>query len=311
MSIDHARRRLVSASLATFALAPVAAAWAIEPPSAATAVSPLAALADLERRHGGRLGVAILDTVGGRRINHRGEERFPMCSTFKWLAAAHVLARVDRGEEALDRRIGYDRDDLVPYSPVTERHVDDGMTVRELCDAAITLSDNTAANLLLASAGGPAGLTAFARSIGDTRTRLDRWETELNEAAPGDPRDTTTPAAMLHSMREVLLGDVLSAGSRTQLVDWLVANRTGDRRLRAGLPADWRVGDKTGTSGNGIANDVGIAWPPERGPLLVTAYYDGRGATPGQRDAVIADVGRIVASLAGASLGVSRPRRAG
>jgi beta-lactamase class A len=184
---------------------------------------------------------------------------------------------------------------------VTERHVDAGMTVRELCDAAITLSDNTAANLLLASAGGPAGLTAFARSIGDTRTRLDRWETELNEAAPGDPRDTTTPAAMLHSMREVLLGDVLADGSRAQLVDWLVATRTGDRRLRAGLPDGWRVGDKTGTSGNGIANDVGIAWPPGRGPLLVTAYYDGRPATPEQRDAVIADVGRVVASLAGAT----------
>ncbi|GAB3731995.1 class A beta-lactamase BOR-1 [Luteimonas pelagia] len=302
MPIDHARRRLVTASLATFALVPMADAWAIEPPLPSARPRPLDALAALERRHGGRLGVAILDTVGGRRINHRGEERFPMCSTFKWLAAAHVLARVDRGEESLERRIRYGRDDLVSYSPVTEHHVDTGMTVGELCDAAITLSDNTAGNLLLASAGGPAGLTAFARGIGDTRTRLDRWETELNEAAPGDPRDTTTPASMLHSMREVLLGDVLADASRTQLVDWLVATRTGDRRLRAGLPGGWRVGDKTGTSGNGIANDVGIAWPPGRGPLLVTAYYDGRAATPEQRDAVIADVGRVVASLAGAGV---------
>ncbi len=259
---------------------------------------PAAKLAALERRYGGRLGVAILDARSGRRINHRGEERFPMCSTFKWLAAALVLTRVDRGVERLDRRIVFGRDALVPHSPVTEQHVGKpGMTLAALCHAAITLSDNTAANLLLASFGGPAGLTAFARSLGDTRTRLDRIETALNEAIPGDPRDTTTPAMMLADMRVLLLGDALSAASRRQLIDWLVANKTGDERLRAGFPPDWRVGDKTGTSNNGITNDVAIAWPPGRSPLLVAAYYDSRDATTEQRNAVLADVGRIVAAI--------------
>src|SRR5688572_13929717 len=295
MTIDRTRRSVLAASLFMAAsAAPLGRVFA----QARQKAGPVEQLAVLERRHGGRLGVAVLDVDSGRRINHRGEERFPMCSTFKWLAAAHVLARVDRGEERLARRVVFGKADLVAYSPVTEQHVGaPGMTMAALCDAAITLSDNTAGNLLLASFGGPAGLTAFARSLGDTRTRLDRIEPELNEAIPGDPRDTTTPAMMLADMRALLLGDVLSAASRKQLSDWLVANRTGDERLRAGFPPGWRVGDKTGTSGNGIANDVAIAWPPGRGPLLVAAYYDGRDATSEQRNAVLADVGRIVAAL--------------
>lgn len=295
MTIDRTRRSILGASLFAAAAAPLGRALA----QAVRAPGPVEQLAALERRHGGRLGVAILNAQDGRRINHRGEERFPMCSTFKWLAAALVLARVDRGEERLDRRVVFGREDLVSYSPVTEGRVGPpGMTMAELCDAAITASDNTAGNLLLASFGGPAGLTAFARSLGDRMTRLDRIEPDLNQAIPGDPRDTTTPAMMLADMRALLLGDVLSAASRTQLIDWLVANRTGDERLRGGFPPGWRVGDKTGTSGNGIANDLAIAWPPGHGPLLVTAYYDGPGATPEQRNAVLAEVGRIVAGLA-------------
>ena len=295
MTIDRTRRSVLAASLFMAAsAAPLGRVFA----QARQKAGPVEQLAVLERRHGGRLGVAVLDVDSGRRINHRGEERFPMCSTFKWLAAAHVLARVDRGEERLARRVVFGKADLVAYSPVTEQHIGaPGMTMAALCDAAITLSDNTAGNLLLASFGGPAGLTEFARSLGDTHTRLDRIEPELNEAIPGDPRDTTTPAMMLADMRTLLLGDALSAASRKQLGDWLVANRTGDERLRAGFPPGWRVGDKTGTSGNGIANDVAIAWPPGRGPLLVAAYYDGRDATSEQRNAVLADVGRIVAAL--------------
>jgi beta-lactamase class A len=295
MAIDRTRRSLLAASLfMTTSAGPLGRVFAQPQPKA----GPVEQLAALERRHGGRLGVAVLDVDSGRRINHRGEERFPMCSTFKWLAAAHVLSRVDHGEERLDRRVVFGKGDLVVYSPVTEKRVGaPGMTMAELCHAAITVSDNTAGNLLLASFGGPAGLTAFARSLGDTRTRLDRTEPELNEATPGDPRDTTTPAMMLADMRTLLLGDALSATSRKQLGDWLVANRTGDERLRAGFPSGWRVGDKTGTSGNGIANDVAIAWPPGRGPVLVAAYYDGRDATSDQRNAVLADVGRIVAAL--------------
>jgi beta-lactamase class A len=256
----------------------------------------------LERRHGGRLGVAVLDTLGGRRINHRGEQRFAMCSTFKWLAAALVLQRVDRGEEQLGRRVVFERDDLVSYSPGTEHRTGaPGMTLAELSEAAITLSDNTAGNLLLASFGGPPALTAFARSLGDTATRLDRIEPELNEARPGDPRDTTTPAGMLTSMHAALVGDALTQASRERLVGWLLANTTGGARLRAGLPDDWRVGDKTGTSGTGVSNDVAIAWPPGRGdrePVLVAAYYDGTGLAEEHGDTVLAEVGRIVADVA-------------
>jgi beta-lactamase class A len=265
--------------------------------SSAAADEPLARIAALEKAHGGRLGVAILDTATGRRINHRGEERFPMCSTFKLLAVAGVLARVDRGEESLARRIEFAKADLVSYSPVTEKRTGaPGMTLAEICEAAITLSDNTAGNLLLDRIGGPAGLTAFARSLGDDITRLDRHETILNEAIPGDPRDTTTPAAMLRDMQAVLVGDALSAASRAQLVAWLEATRTGDTRLRAGFPRDWRVGDKTGTSNNAVFNDVAIAWPPGRAPVLVTAYYAESPADDDTANAVIAEVGRIAAA---------------
>jgi beta-lactamase class A len=206
------------------------------------------------------------------------------------------MKRVDRGEEQLDRRVVYSDKDLVTYSPVTEKHVGpDGMSVAEICDAAVTLSDNTAGNLLLESFGGPAGLTAFARSLGDTVTRLDRMETELNEARPGDPRDTTSPNAMLGDMQRLILdGDMLTASSREQLQRWLLASRTGDKRLRAGLPAGWRVGDKTGTGANGTANDIAVVWPAGRAPILVAAYFTGSTISDAARNGVIAEVGRIV-----------------
>lgn len=294
MNFNPTRRSLLLAGASATALAHFEQAFG-KSPSVSDAQKRLQALESL---HGGRLGVSILDTGTGKRIGHRADERFPMCSTFKFLAAAQVLARVDRGEERLDRRIVYTKDDLVVYSPVTEKHVGiAGMTLAELCHATITVSDNTAGNLLLASFGGPAGLTAFARSLGDGVTRLDRWETELNEAIPGDPRDTTSPAAMLDDMRSLLLGDALSPASRKQLADWLIATTTGGQRIRGGLPKDWRAGDKTGTSDNGVTNDIAVAWPPGRAPLLVTAYYAEYAQPKGARNAVIAEVGRIAASL--------------
>jgi beta-lactamase class A len=249
----------------------------------------------LERRHGGRLGVAILD--GTKVISRRGDKRFALCSTFKFLAAAFVLARVDRGEESLSRRVVYSKSDLVTYSPTTEKHVEGGLTINEICEAAMVLSDNTAGNLLLESFGGPAGLTSFARSLGDTVTRLDRRETELNEATPGDPRDTTTPLAMLDMLRKTVLGNTLSPSSREQLIAWLVANRTGDKRLRAGVPKGWRVGDKTGSGSNSATNDMAVIWPPGRAPTLVTAYYTEARATDDERNAVLAEVGRLATTL--------------
>ena len=256
-------------------------------------------LAQLEQRHGGRLGVAILDTSKAKPLAYRGDERFPLCSTFKCLAGAFVLARVDRKEERLDRRVFYAKKDLVTYSPTTEKHADaDGMTIAEICEAAITLSDNTAGNLMLASFGGPEGLTKYLRSMGDNVTRLDRWETELNEAAPGDPRDTTSPLAMLETLRKLLVVDALSASSREQLIAWMVDCKTGDKRLRAGVPPGWRVGDKTGTGEHNATNDVAIIWPPNRAPVLVTAYYVDANASGDDRSAVIAEIGRIATASA-------------
>lgn len=254
------------------------------------------AVAALERRHGGRLGVAVLDTGSGRLRSHRVEERFPLCSTFKFLAAAFVLARVDRGEEKLDRRIAYGKADLVTYSPVTEKYAGEGMTVGAICEAAVTLSDNTAGNLMLDSFGGPGGLTDFLRGLGDPVTRLDRRETTLNEAKPGDPRDTTSPVAMLETMNKTLFGSALSAPSQAQLAAWLVAGKTGDKRLRAGVPKAWRVGDKTGSGGNNATNDVAVIWPLDKAPILVTAYYVGAAGSDDERNAVLAEVGRLAVS---------------
>jgi beta-lactamase class A len=255
------------------------------------------AVAALERRQGGRLGVAIADTAAGKPFAYRGDERFALCSTYKFLAAAFVLARVDGKQESLSRRVGYSKNDLVAYSPITGQHAGGGLTVGELCQAAVTLSDNTAGNLLLDSFGGPAALTAYLRSLGDKVTRLDRRETALNENKPGDPRDTTTPLAMLETMQNLVLGTALSASSRAQLAAWLVACKTGDKRLRAGVAKGWRVGDKTGGGGNNATNDVAVIWPPGRAPLIVTAYYTGASASNDERDAVLAEVGRLAAAV--------------
>ncbi len=260
-------------------------------------------LADLERRHGGRLGVAVLDSAGSPPIAHRGNERFALCSTHKLLSAAFVLGRVDGGQESLARRVVYARDALVAYSPITETHAGaDGMTIGEICEAAVTLSDNTAANLLLDSFGGPAALTAWLRSLGDGVTRLDRREPALNAATPGDPRDTTTPLAMLGTLRKTVLGPALSPASREQLAAWLVACKTGEKRLRAGVPRDWRAGDKTGSGGHKATNDVAIFWPPataamRHGPILVTAYYAEARASEDERNAVLAEIGRLASAI--------------
>lgn len=249
---------------------------------------------------GGRLGVSVLDTGSGQSLGWRQDERFPMASTFKLVLAGWMLAEVDRGKEALDRRVHYEPSVLVPYSPVTEKYAGAaGMTMGELCEATVTLSDNTAANLLLAPHGGPAGFTAFVRALGDPHTRLDRTEPTLNEALPGDPRDTTTPAAMLQTMRKLVLGDALSPTSRAQLTRWIIGNKTGDKRLRAGVPG-WRVGDKTGTGARGSSNDIGVLWPPGGGsPVLVTCYMTGVPAPGEVRDAAIAEVARRAAAAVG------------
>lgn len=255
-----------------------------------------AQLPPLEKASGGRLGVAFLDTETGKSSGHRADERFPMCSTFKLLAVGAVLSHVDDNEEQLDRVVRFTQKDIVPYSPVTQTRVNAGMSIRELCEAAMTVSDNTAANLLLSSLGGPAGVTEFARTLGDDKTRLDRIEPALNEALPGDPRDTSTPAAMLSDLRVLVLGDALRRSSRELLTQWLIQNRTGDSRLRAGLPAGWKVGDKTGSGERGTTNDLAIVWPPCHSPVLISVYLTGATVDDAGRNQLIAAVGRNLAA---------------
>lgn len=256
-------------------------------------------LAALEAAKGGRLGVAVLALGSGRVVEHRASERFAMCSTFKLLAAAHVLLRVDQRIERLGRRIKFTTNDLVTYSPVTEHRVGGtGMTLAELCEAAVVVSDKTAGNLLLDSFGGPAGLTAYARSLGDTVTQLDRIEPALNEATPGDPRDTTTPSAMLDNVRRIVVGDALTPSSRELITSWMVGCKTGNARLRAGFPRNWRVGDKTGSGGHGVTNDVAVAWPPNKPPIIVAAYYAESLLSDDDRNAVLASVARIAYGVA-------------
>lgn len=265
----------------TFVLAAAAIAAT---PGLARPAAPLdlrAAVTSAERTAGGRVGLAVHDTATGRRFSHRGGERFPMASTFKMLLVAAILERIDQGKDRLDRAIPVRASDILAVSPVSEKHVGGTATLAELAEATMIYSDNAAANLLLPAVGGPAGLTAFLRRIGDPVTRLDRNEPMMSEALPGDPRDTSSPDAILATWERLLLGPTLSSASRARLTGWLVANTTGDTRLRAGLPKDWKVGDKTGTGSNGNVNDIAIIWPRRTaaGPLLIACFVNGTAAS--------------------------------
>lgn len=283
---DPTRRTVLLAALAVPALGLAGAVHAAD-----------AAFADLERRAGGRLGVAAWRRGGSQVIAWRGDERFPFCSTAKVMVVGTVLTQAARTPGFLEQRVRYRKTDLVAWSPVTERHVDDGMTVADLCAAALQVSDNTACNLLLDRIGGPAAVTAFARRIGDTAFRLDRRETELNSAVPGDPRDTTTPQAMAKSLEALLLDEALAPDARRRLLDWMLANTTGKERIQAGFPPDCRVADKTGTGAHGTTNDAGIVFPPQGQPVIVAVYYTGSKSD----NKVVADAAAIVARVLGAA----------
>ena len=284
-------RRTLMLAAAVFPFVPAVAA------PAAGLAGAVAELKALEAASGGRLGVAALDTGSGAYLAHRADERFPFCSSFKTMLAAAVLARSTREPGLLERRIRYGKADMAPHAPVTEQHIGDGMTVRELCDAVVRYSDNPAANLLMKLMGGPKAVTAFARSIGDKMFRLDRWETALNSSIPGDPRDTTSPAAMMRSLQALALGKALPDKERELLVDWHKRNTTGDTRIRAGVPAGWIVGDKTGTSGaHGSTIDIGVAWPPGRAPIVLALYYTHPDAKAESRPELLAAATRIVAA---------------
>jgi beta-lactamase class A len=226
-------------------------------------------LRDLEKLYGVRMGVYALNVETGQTLSYRDDEPFAMMSVFKGYLVAALLQEHPLSTGYFDKLVTYTEADLVMNSPATSAKVATGMTIAELSEATITVSDNTAANLLLKELGGPASLTAFARNIGDTKTRLDRFEPEMSAAVPGDNRDTTTPAAIGEAYKSLVLGDVLPAPEKQRLTDWLLANRTGGERIRAGVPKDWKTADKTGSGGYGSANDVAITWTPDGTPLVI------------------------------------------
>jgi beta-lactamase class A len=249
----------------------------------------------LEMSCGGRLGIAVLDTQTGQRAGHREDQRFAMCSTFKVLLTAAILQQVDENHLSLAHAVSIPKTGLVSHSPITGQHAGHALPIRDLCAAAMTQSDNTAANLLLSLLGGPASVTRYARSMGDNITRLDRIEPELNLTNHGELRDTTTPLAMLTDLQSLLLGKVLSPASRNQLTAWMLANTTGAERLRAHLPGTWRVADKTGSNGDDTSNDIGALFPPQHAPILVTAYLTACPGDEARRSAVLAQVGKLIA----------------
>lgn len=250
----------------------------------------------LEAQGGGRIGVAALDTASRKTLDHRSGERFPMCSTFKFLAVANILQRVDAGRAHLDDRITFGAADLLEYAPVLRKHVAEGaMSIGALCAAAIAWSDNSAANLLLRVLGGPAEVTRYIRTFGDETTRLDRIEPDLNAATPGDDRDTTAPLAMLGDMEAILLGRALSEASRRQLLAWMSESPLGRKGFRAGIPQAWGVAAKTGSGGHGTMNCIALLSPPDRAPILAAAYSTGSSAPPDDRAATLQAVAEIIA----------------
>lgn len=264
------------------------------------------ALADLERRTGGRLGVALIDPRSGRRWLHRGDERFGLCSTFKLPLAGAVLQALDQGRLRADARLPLRREDRVPHMPATEAWLARGWaTPLALAEAAQRQSDNLAANVLLRALGGPEAFTAWLRVEGDAVTRIDRYEPAMNAVRPGDERDTGSPLSMATTVARLCAGPALKPASRARLLDWMQATRTGQRRLRAGLPPGWRAGDKTGTGfAAGLPdriNDVAVFWPPGRAPWVLACYYEGPSQSSDwvrpEDEAVLAEVGRLAAGF--------------
>jgi beta-lactamase class A len=302
------RNPLRTAALATAALLALSACSPGEAPRQPTSASPAPiatptapsadpVFAQLESTFDARLGVYALDTGTGRALAYNADERFAYASTVKALLAGVVLDATTDGE--LDTRVEYDSGDILDYAPITTQHLSTGMTLRELADAAVRYSDNTAANLLLDRIGGPAGLDAALSAIGDDTTQVDREEPSLNEATPGDTRDTSTPRAFATDLERFVLGDALDAGDRSTLTAWLVGNTTGDDLIRAGVPADWTVGDKTGTAGYGTRNDIAVLWPTDGAPVVLAIFSSRAAAGADHDDALIAQATRVALEALG------------
>lgn len=288
-STPTTRRRFIAAGAAFLA----ADAFAAPAPAPAF-------IADYERQTGGRVGFFAQDIATSRTIAWRAGERFALCSTFKASLAALVLSRVDGGKDSLERSVPFRQQDLLAYAPVAKTHVAEGsMTIGQMCEAIVEVSDNTCANLLLREVGGPPALTRFWRGLGDAHSRLDHDEPALNRTRPGHPQDTTTPAAMAATLRKLAAGEALAPASRERLVEWLVASPTGANKLRAGLPAAWRTGDKTGSNGSDASGDIAVTWPTAGRPIVVAAYLQGGTPSVQQQETVFRQLGQHVASRFG------------
>ena len=267
-------------------------------PAKADPAEPLPVLGDqfaaLERRYDAFVGTWAADLDGGRSVANRADDPFAICSTFKAYAAGRVLQKDQTGALHLTDAVTIEAADLVANSPITGPRVGQNMTIAELCEAALQRSDNTAGNWLLRIIGGPSAVTTFARTIGDDRTRLDRWETELNSAVPGDPRDTSSPRALGAGYQRLLTGDVLDAPHRAQLERWMGGNQTSS--LRAGLPAGWTSADKTGGGAYGSTNDVGVVYGPDGRRLLLSIMTRSRTDDPDAHDlrSLVAEVTTLV-----------------
>ncbi|MFP3986064.1 class A beta-lactamase [Streptomyces sp. E11-3] len=304
MQYTRTRRALLGA-LAVLAVAPLTGCGqgsgpVASPPSAATAGASAEAeratdaLKELEREFDARLGVYAIDTGTGRKVAYRDNERFAYASTFKALAAGAVLRQ--RSPNSMDQVIKYSGNDLIAHSPVTKKHVKTGMTLRELCDAAVRFSDNTAANLLLDALGGPKGLDSALRDLGDDVTQVERREPELNQWAPGATRDTSTPRALAGDLRALVLGDALGEAERTQLAKWLRTNTTGAELIRAGMPKGWVVGDKTGGGGvYAVRNDIAVVWPADAAPIALAIMSNRRSEDADYDNKLIAEAASVVA----------------
>ncbi|CAH1044894.1 Class A beta-lactamase (EC [Halomonas sp. TD01] len=249
----------------------------------------------IERQLDARVGFAAYNLETGQRWEYNADQLFAMSSTFKTLACASLLQRVDEGNEQLERRVKVSASDIVTYSPVTEAYADNReISLFELCEATMTTSDNTAANLILQAIGGPQAVTEFVRELGDSVTRLDRWETELNEATPHDERDTSTPNAMVSNLEKLVVGNALSPQSKNQLREWLVNNEVADGLFRSHMPDEWVIGDRTGAGGFGSRSITAVIWPPEREPTIVAFYITETDASFEERNSAIAELGSVI-----------------
>lgn len=251
------------------------------------------AVEQVETNLAAKVGVFILDTRDNRTWRHRADERFPMASTFKVLTCAALL---DKGADVLNRKTVVRKSDLLAYAPVTSGMAGSEVSASDLCGITMRTSDNTAVNKVLEVLGGPRSVTAFLRKAGDQTTRLDRNEPSLNEGTPGDVRDTTTPRAMATTLTNLVLGSTLGLDARRQLTSWLESNEVGGALLRAGVPPDWRVADRTGAGGFGTRGVVAVMWPPKRAPIVAAIYITQTRASMDERNAAIASIGKAIAA---------------